>query len=210
MCIRDRCNALPVGSKPVFTWERQHQSTAWRDLYGHVHWPWLVYQFRENRALVDATIAPLAQADREIREFATAGQKLVEAFRHRYAAFKADLLPGDVQAPRLLVKAYEIYRARQERGAASKNDETIYIGAQERTNPTFDPFPLINCSTLELKTRGKAHATTLPKRGNGAGKAEIAEWNRSVGPLKQGKTVKGELIEGQYELMIIGERDIKR
>ena len=59
-------------------------------------------------------------------------------------------------------------------------------------------------------TRGKAHSTNLPKRGTGAGKAEIAEWNRSIGPLKQGKTASGELVEGQYELMIIGERDIKR
>jgi hypothetical protein len=204
------CNALPVGSKPVFGWELQHQTTAWRDLYGHVHWPWLINSYRDHRTRVDETIRPLAKADREIRDFATAGQKLFEAFRHRYGAWKADLTPGDDAPPRLLVRAYDIYREREANASAGKEDETIYIGAVDRTKPNFDPIPLLNCFTLELTTRNLTYHAPLPKKGDGSGKTEMAMWRRFVRPLIEYKTKEGESFEGPYELVIIGEHDIKR
>jgi hypothetical protein len=204
------CNALPVGSKPVFGWEAEHQSTAWRDVYGHVHWPWLVNSYRDHRSRVDETVRPLAKADREIRHFATAGQKLFEAFRHRYGAWKNDLTPGDVEAPRLLVRAYDIFREHQEKGARGKGDETIYIGAIDRNRPNFDPFPLLNCFTLELSSRHVTYKTPLPKRGSGRGEAEQAAWRRHVAPLLEYRTKEGEAFEGAYELVLIGENDIRR
>jgi hypothetical protein len=204
------CNALPVGSKPVFGWEAQHQTTAWRDLYGHVHWPWLINSYRDHHARIDDTIRPLAKADREIREFAIAGQKLFEAFRHRYSAWKAGLTPGDEAAPRLLLRAYDIYREHEEKGSAGKGDETIYIGAVDRTKPNFDPFPLLNCFTLELTSRNLTYASPLPKKGDGSGRSELGMWRRYVGPLIEVKTKEGESYEGPYELVIIGENDIKR
>jgi hypothetical protein len=204
------CNALPVGSKPVFGWELQHQTTAWRDLYGHVHWPWLINSYRDHHARVDEAIRPMSRADREIREFAVAGQKLFEAFRHRYGAWKSDLTPGDDAPPRLLVRAYDIYREHEERGNAGKGDETIYIGAVDRTKPQFHPIPVLNCFTLELTTRNLTYATPLPKKSDGTGKSEIAAWKRYIGPLVEYKTKGGESFEGPYELVIIGENDIKR
>jgi len=204
------CNALPVNSKPVFSWEAQHQSTAWRDVYGHVHWPWLINSYRDNRSRVDEAVRPLAKADQEIRRFATAGQMLFEAMRHRYGAWKSDLTPGDQKPPRLLVRAYDIYREHQERGAAAKDDETIYIGAVDRTRPDFDPIPLLNCFTLELSTRHITYTKPLPKRGDGTGRAEQAAWRRHVAPLLEYRSKQGEAFEGQYELVLIGEADIKR
>ncbi len=47
------CNALPVASKPVFEWEAKHQSAVWRDVYGHVHWPWLVNSYRDHRFRIE-------------------------------------------------------------------------------------------------------------------------------------------------------------
>lgn len=204
------CNALPVASKPVFSWEAQHQSTAWRDVYGHVHWPWLVNSYRDNHSRVDEMVRPLAKADHEIRHFAISGQKLFEAFRHRYGAWKNDLTPGEMEPPRLLVRAYDIYRDHQERGAAGKHEETIYIGAVDRTRPDFDPIPLLNCFTLELSTRHLTYKTPLPKRADGRGRAEQAAWRRHVAPLIEFRSKQGEAFEGPHELVLIGESDIKR
>jgi hypothetical protein len=204
------CNSLPVASKPVFAWEAQHQSTAWRDVYGHVHWPWLVHSYRDHRSRVEETVRPLAKADREIRHFALSGQKLFEAFRHRYGAWKNDLTPGEMEAPRLLVRAYDIYREHQEKGGDGKGDETIYIGAVDRTRPDFDPIPLLNCFTLDLSTRHLTYKAPLPRRGDGRGRAEQEAWRRHVTPLIEFKSKDGESFEGPYELVIIGENDIKR
>lgn len=204
------CNALPVGSKPVFTWEQRHHSSAWKDVYGHVHWPWLVYSFREDRGRVDDAVKGLAKADREIRAFAVAGQKQIDLLTNRYAAWKADLTPGDRHAPRMLTVAYDIYREHQLKGAAGADDEVIYIGAQERGNPVFNPMPLLNCFTLELSTRNLTFSTPLPKKGNGTGKAELAAWRKHVAPFTAFRGPKGELTEGTHELVIIGERDIKK
>lgn len=204
------CNALPVGSKPVFQWELKHQTSVWRDVYGHVHWPWLVNQFRDNRPKVDDTISDLAKYDRLIRSFSVASQKMIEAFRHRYAAWKNDLTPGDEAAPRMLAVAYDIYRDHLQRGAVANHDETIYIAAQDRKSPIFDPIPLLNCFTLELSTRHITYSGSLPKRGNGAGRAERAMWKKHVNPLTTSRGPNGELFEGPYELMIVGAKDIKR
>ena len=204
------CNALPVCSKPVFAWEQRHLSSAWRDAYGHVHWPWLVNQFRDDQRKVDETIKPLARADREIREFAIAGQKHCDLFRNRYAAWKNDLTPGDSHAPRMLTVAYDIYREHQQKGGAGKNDETIFIGAQDRTSPIFNPIPLLNCFTLELSTRHLTFSTPLPKRGNGTGKAELAAWKKHISPLIAYRGPGGELAEGPYELVVVGEKDLKK
>jgi hypothetical protein len=202
-------NALPVTSKPVFGWEAQHQETAWRDVYGHVHWPWLINSYRDNRSRVDEAVRPLAKADQEIRRFATAGQMLFEAMRHRYGAWKSDLTPGDQKPPRLLVRAYDIYHEHQERGAAAKDDEAIYIGAVARGRPDFDPIPLLNCFTLELSTRHITYSKPLPRRGDGTGRAEQAAWRRHVAPLLEYRSKQGETFEGQYELVLMGEADIK-
>lgn len=204
------CNALPVGSKPVFQWELKHQTSVWRDVYGHVHWPWLVNSFRDNRPKVDETIRDLAKYDRLIRSFSVSSQKLIEAFRHRYAAWKNDMTPGDEAAPRMLAVAYDIYRDHEQKGSAAKHDETIYIAAQDRKSPIFDPIPLLNCFTLELSTRHITYSGSLPRKGNGAGKAERSMWKRHVSPLTTYRGPNGELFEGPYELMIVGERDIKR
>lgn len=203
------CNALPVCSKPVFTWELRHLSSAWKDVYGHVHWPWLVNQFRDDHRKVDETIKPLARADREIRAFAVAAQKHCDLFRNRYAAWKSDLTPGDTHAPRMLTVAYDIHREHQQKGAAGKNDETIFIGGQERSNPIFNPIPLLNCFTLELSTRHLTFSTPLPRKGNGTGKVELAAWKKHISPLTAFRGQNGELAEGAYELVIIGERDLK-
>ena len=204
------CNALPVASKPVFAWEAKHQSTAWRDAYGHVHWPWLVHSYRDNRLRVEEAVQPLAMADREIRRFALSGQKLFEGVRHRYGAWKNDLTPGEMEPPRLLVRAYDIYRDHQEKGARGRDDETIYIGAVDRSRPDFDPIPLLNCFTLELSTRHINHKATLPRRGDGTGEVEQRAWREHVAPLVEFKTREGETFEGSHELVIIGENDIKR
>jgi hypothetical protein len=204
------CNALPVGSKPVFTFEMGHQAAVWRDVYGHVHWPWLVHSVRDDRAQVDEMVKPLAKADHEIRRFAIAGQKLFEGFRHRYAAWKNDLTPGEVGAPRLLVRAYDIYRDQVEKGPQGRREETIYVGAVERNRPDFDPIPLLNCFTLELSSRHITYKTPLPKGGDGRGQKEQELWRRHVAPLVEGRTKDGDLVEGAYELVLLGESDIKR
>ena len=204
------CNALPVGSKPVFTYEGRQQESSQRDVYGHVHWPWLVQSFLDDHARVDEVVKPLAKADHEIRHFAASGQKLFEAFRHRYAAWKNDLTPGEVGAPRLLARAYEIFRDHQERGPQGRGEETIYIGAVDRNRPDFDPIPLLNCFTLELSSRNVTYKAPLPKGGDGRGKKEQQAWRRHVAPLVEARTKEGELVEGAYELVLIGESDIKR
>lgn len=204
------CNALPVASSPVFSWEAQHQSVAWRDLYGHVHWPWLVNSYRDHRPRVEETVRPLADADRYVRQFALAGQKLFEAFRHRYGAWKNDLTPGEVESPRLLGRAYDIYHDHQEKRGRGKGEEVIYIGAVDRTKPEFDPIPLLNCFTLDLSTRYGISKASLPKRGDGSGRAEQTLWHRHVSPFIEHKTPQGVAFEGPYELVIIGENDIKR
>jgi hypothetical protein len=152
----------------------------------------------------------MARADWDIRTFALAGQKLFEAFRNRYGAWKCDLTPGDEAPPRLLVRAYDIYREHEAKGSAGADDETIYIGAVDRNKPQFDPIPLLNCFTLEVSTRNLAYRSPLPKKGDGSGKGERALWKRYVSPLIEFKTKGGEAYEGPYELVIIGENDIKR
>jgi hypothetical protein len=204
------CNALPVGSKPVFTYEGRQQGSSQRDVYGHVHWPMLVQSFRDDHARVDEVVKPLAKADHEIRHFATSGQKLFEAFRNRYAAWKNDLTPGEVGAPRLLARAYDIFRDHQERGPQGRGEETIYIGAVDRNRPDFDPISLLNCFTLELSSRKVTYKTSLPRGGDGRGKREQQAWRRHVAPFVEARTNEGELAEGAYELVLIGEKDIKR
>lgn len=204
------CNALPVGSKPVFGWEARHQSAVWRDVYGHVHWPWLVHTYRDHRSRVEETVRPLAKADREIRHFAKSGQKLFDAVRHRYGAWKNDLTPGDVESPRMLERAYDIYREHHENGDQGSAEETIYIGAVERARPDFDPVPLLNCFTLELSTRHMMSGVTLPRDGDGTGSKELAMWRKHVSPLIEIATRQGETFEGPYELVLIGENDIRR
>ncbi len=204
------CNALPVASKPVFEWESKHQSAVWRDVYGHVHWPWLVNSYRDHHARVEATIRPLATADREIRHFVKSGQKLFEAVRHRYGAWKNDLTPGDVEAPRMLERAYDIFQEHLESGDHDDGQETIYVGAIDRSRPDFDPIPLLNCFTLELSSRHGASSVTLPKDGDGTGEREVAVWRRHVTPLIEFTTKNGETFEGSHELVLIGENDIRR
>ena len=202
------CNALPVGSRPVFNWESNHQSVVWRDVYNHVHWSWLVWSFKEDRKAVERAVRPLSRADHEIREFAVSGQKLFEAFKHRYGAWKNDQTPGEKAAPRLLVKAYDIYREHQAKGLAGKNDEPIYIGVADRSMPTFEPLPLINCFTLDLHT--KTGKVKLPENGTGMENAEASLWRRHVLPMISFTTREGVRHEGPYELVIMGENDIKR
>jgi hypothetical protein len=108
------------------------------------------------------------------------------------------------------VRAYEIYREHLERGASGRGDETIYIGAVDRTRPDFDPIPLLNCFTLELSSRHLTYKTPLPKRGDGRGAVEQAAWRRHVAPLIEVRSKRGETFEGAHELVIIGENDIKR
>ena len=204
------CNALPVASKPVFGWEANHQAAVWRDVYGHVHWPWLVHSYRDHRSRVEATITPLATADREIRHFAKSGQKLFEAVRHRYGAWKNDLTPGDLEAPRMLERAYDIFHEHLEHGARGELAETIYVGAVDRSRPEFDPIPLLNCFNLELSTRHVKSSAFLPRDGDGTGEREVALWRRYVSPLIEVTTKDGEAFEGPYELVLIGENDIRR
>jgi hypothetical protein len=91
-----------------------------------------------------------------------------------------------------------------------EDDETIYIGAVNRNKPEFNPIPLLNCFTLELTGRNHTHQALLPKRSDGSGKGERALWKRYVLPLIELKAKGRESFEGPYELVIIGENDIRR
>lgn len=201
------CNALPVGSKPVFGWESNHQSVVWRDVYNHVHWSWLVWSFKEDRKGVEKAVRPLSRADHEVRDFALSGQKLFEAVKHRYGAWKNDQTPGEKTAPRLLARAYDIYREHQAKGLSGKSDETIYIGVADRSRPQFEPLPIINCFTLDLQT--KTGKVKLPEKGTGMENAELSLWRRHVLPMISFTTKEGVRYEGPYELVIMGENDIK-
>jgi hypothetical protein len=106
------------------------------------------------------------------------------------------------------VKAYDIYREHQAKGLAGKNDEPIYIGVADRSMPTFEPLPLINCFTLDLHT--KTGKVKLPENGTGMENAEASLWRRHVLPMISFTTREGVRHEGPYELVIMGENDIKR
>ena len=201
------CNAFPVGSAPLFKWENE-LGGDWRDVYDHVHWSLRVWSYREDRKRVEDFVRPLSAADWEVRSFAVAGQQLFEAIRHRYGAWKNDQTPGADRAPRLLTRVYDIYRAHQLEGASRDGEEAVYLAVIDRGDPMFSPLPVLNCHTLELVT--SAGVVTFPKNGSGAGARERALWHRHVVPLiSQDDDERGEY-EGSYELVLVGERDIKR
>lgn len=202
------CNAIPAGVSPVFAWENKDQVVSWRDVDHHVHWSWLVWSYQAERAAVESTVRPLQVADLAVREFAVAGQKLLAAFRDRYAAWKNDQTPGERAAPRMLVRAYDIYREHVAKGEASRNDETVYVGVTNRSDPTFQPTPIINCHTLEL--RSGATTIRLPKTSDGTEEIEGLVWRKYVRPLIQSSGLDGSVTEGAYELVLMGENDIRK
>jgi hypothetical protein len=202
------CNAIPAGVSPVFAWENKDQTTIWRDADRHVHWSWLVWSFRDDRSAVNRAVQPLQVADQAVREFAVSGQKLFDIFHDRYAAWKNDQTPGEKRAPRMLVRAYDIYREHMAKGDAGKNDETVYVGITNRNNPTFNPTPILNCHTLEL--RSGATTIHLPKKTDGTENIEGLVWRKYVRPLIETVGLDGPSTEGVYELVLMGENDIQR
>lgn len=202
------CNAIPPEMTPVFEYERRQQSTAWRDSSGHVHWSWMVWSYKGDRAKVDESVKPLQIADHEVRAFAVAGQKLFQAVRHRYGAWKNDQTPGVRAAPRMLMRAYDIYDMHKRRGSKGQGDETVYIGVTHRDEPEFNPRPILNCHTLEL-LNGEARIQ-LPINSDGTKEREISLWRRYVQPLIQARGQDGIVSEGVHELVIIGENDLRR
>ena len=199
-------NALPVGYAPTMSWEVARQDSIWKDIYNHVHWSWLVWSFQEERAQVDAQVAPISAADSEIGKFVTTAQQLFEIWRDRYAAWKNDQTPGEKVAPRMLVRAYEIHRAYEHKDRSIPQDETIYIGIYDRNNPGGRPTPVINCRNLEIMDQGSA--IQLPLSGDGAENRELLLWKEHVKPLLESRNSDGTLLEGRYELAIIGDKDL--
>jgi hypothetical protein len=202
------CNAIPPETTPVFAYEEKQQSQAWRDIADHVHWSWMVWSYRGDRKAVDEAVKPLQIADHQIRDFAVAGQKLFQAIRHRYGAWKNDQTPGVRTAPRMLVRAYDIYDAHRRRGAKGQSDEPMYIGVTHRDEPQFNPRPVLDCHTLEL-LNGESRIQ-LPKDSDGTKEREISLWRRYVKPLIQARGKDGIASEGVYELVLMGENDLRR
>ena len=199
-------NALPVGYAPTMSWEVARQDSIWKDIYNHVHWSWLVWSFQKERAQVNAQVAPISAADRDIGKFVTTAQQLFEIWRDRYAAWKNDQTPGEKVAPRMLVRAYEIHRAYELKDRSIPQDETIYIGIYDRNNPGGRPTPVINCRNLEIMDQGSA--IQLPLSGDGAENRELLLWKEHVKPLLESRNWDGTLREGRYELAIIGDKDL--
>lgn len=201
------CNAIPSGVSPVFAWENKDQTTIWRDLDNHVHWSWMVWNIREDRSQVNNLVRPLQVADRMVREFATTGQKLFEVVRNRYAAWKNDQTPGERAAPRMLIRAYDIYRDHHARGVGAKDEETIFLALADRSDPQFKPTPILNCHTLELKSG--TSTIQLPKNSDGTENAEALLWRKHVRPLIESVSRDGAHTEGVYELVLVGAKDLK-
>lgn len=201
------CNAIPSGVSPVFSWENREQDTIWRDLDDHVHWSWLVWNVRDDRTQVNNLVRPLQVADHAVREFATAGQKLFEVVRNRYAAWKNDQTPGERTAPRMLMRAYDIYHEHRAAGQAAQDQETIFLALSDRSDPVFKPTPILNCHTLELKSGSVS--IQLPKNSDGSENAEALLWRKHVKPLIESVGRDGVRTEGVYELVLIGEKDLR-
>lgn len=199
-------NALPVGHSPTLTWELSRQGGAWKDVYNHVHWSWMVWGERSTESVTEKA-APMAEADREIRKFAIAGQQILGLFFDRYAAWKGDLTPGARAAPIMLRKAYEIYRATRAEHPSIPKDEKVYIGLYNRNSPGTLPTPLIDCSTMQLLRHGEP--VQLPTWSDGTENRELNVWREMVRPILTKTAPDGLEREGDYELAIIGTKDIK-
>lgn len=199
-------NALPVGYPPTLSWERDRQGGLWKDVYNHVHWSWLVWDIRQNRPHVDFKVAPMAQADQQIRRFATKGQQLVHLTLDRYAAWKNDQTPGEKSAPTMLQEAYKIHKAYQSGHASLPQDETLYIGIYDRETPGTAPAPVINCRTLEIMRKGGN--IKLPTWSDGTENNEALLWKQHIKPLLVNVDKHGIAREGQYELAIVGDKDL--
>jgi hypothetical protein len=200
-------NALPVGTAPFLSWERDRQGGMWKDAYNHVHWSWLVWDFRESRPHVDFKVSPMAEVDQKIRRFANKGQQLIQLTFDRYAAWKNDLTPGLMGPPLMLSEAYRIHKGYKENHPSLPKDETIYIGLYDQESPGGDPTPVINCRTLQIMRSGGN--IQLPMWSDGTENAELVIWKQYVKPLLISKDKTGVVREGRYELAIIGDKDIK-
>ena len=106
----------------------------------------------------------------------------------------------------MLVRAYEIHRAYEHKDRSIPQDETIYIGIYDRNNPGGRPTPVINCRNLEIMDQGSA--IQLPLSGDGAENRELLLWKEHVKPLLESRNSDGTLLEGRYELAIIGDKDL--
>lgn len=199
-------NALPVGYPPVLGWERDRQGGLWKDVYNHVHWSWLVWDIRQQRPTVDFKVAPMAEADQQIRRFAMKGQQLVHLALDRYAAWKNDQTPGEKSAPLMLQEAYKIHKAYKTGHASLPQDETVYIGIYDRETPGGPPAPVINCRTLEIMR--KNGNIQLPTWSDGTENREALMWKEHIRPLLVNVDSHGIAREGQYELAIVGDKDL--
>jgi hypothetical protein len=200
-------NALPVGFAPTLNWETSRQGGLWKDVYNHVHWSWLVWQYREHRPKVDHDIAPMIQKDKELREFVTTGQQLLAAVMDRYNAWKSNFTPGIKSAPRMLAEAYRIHRAFKAGHPSVPKDETLYIGAYDVENPGGKPAPWINCFKLEIM-RKKGKPIKLPDWSDGSENQELNLWRKHIYPLLVEAGDDGRMREGRYEMAIIGDKDL--
>jgi hypothetical protein len=200
------CNALPVGWAPTFAWEKGRSGDVWKDAYQHVHWSWLVWTDRDNREFVDRSVTPLRAAHEQIAAYTDFSQKLLASVFDRYAAWKSDLTPGEHTAPRLLTRAYEIYRGYQRNDPSLPKDEVAYIAAYSRNDPDARPIPLLNCANLQLLVDGKS--IQLPTSSDGTENAESSLWRRHVLPYTLSQDREGLQGEGEYYLALVGEKDL--
>ncbi len=200
-------NALPVGYEPTLGWEAARQGGLWKDVYNHVHWSWLVWQYREHRPKVDHDVQPMMEKDKELRKFVTTGQQLLAAVMDRYNSWKSNFTPGIKAAPRMLAEAYRIHRAFKAGHPSVPKDETLYIGAYDIENPGGKPAPWINCFKLEImRKRGKPYK--LPELGDGSENQELTLWRKHIQPLLVETGEANKMREGRYEIAIIGDKDL--
>mgnify|MGYP006275094931 CR=1 FL=1 len=200
-------NALPVGYSPTLHWERERHTGLWKDVFNHVHWSWLVWPYREHRPKVDERVAPMAAMDKQLRRFAVTGQQLLDCHLDRYAAWKNDFTPGAKSAPRMLVEAYKIHRALKAGHPSMSKGEKIYIGAYDMENPGGKPAAWINCETLQI-LRKRGGPIQLPESSDGTENLEVNLWRKHIQPLLAADSGDGVAREGQYELAIVGEKDL--
>ncbi len=201
-------NALPVGFSPTLSWETSRQGGPWRDAYNHVHWSWLVWQYREHHPKVDRDAMPMMRKDKELRQFATTGQQLLAAVLDRYNAWKSNFTPGLKSAPRMLTEAYRIHRAFKAGHPSVPKNETLYIGAYNVESPGEKPVPWIDCFKLEIIQRN-GKSIKLPALGNGSENQELNLWRKHIAPYLVETEDGGRVREGRYELAIIGDQDLK-
>lgn len=178
------CGAYPIGWKKHFAYENSNTykdlSFAWKDFTDRVHFAYRIWDFRHDRQRVQSEMQRFQDLHFAVEPVARRYQNMTDLLISRYGAWKNDVTPGEIDAPRMLVEAYRWHKS----GTAKNLDPERFpkLCLIDRLDAAASPIPILHTADMKIEIDGKFWQ--LPtKYADGREPAEMTLWRRKVEPV---------------------------